>query len=391
MISFEQAEKIVLKATISSKSEQVTLLESIDRVLAENIFSDINIPPFNKSAVDGFACKYSDFESRIKPKKVGVIAAGDFFENELKEGECVKIMTGAKIPDGADCVVMVEDVIEYNDFIEFIKEKTSLNICFKAEDIKENEIVLKKGIKIKPQHIAVLASVGAKKFEVSKKPVIGILSTGNELVEPEIKPFGPFIRNSNALQLYAQIIKSGAIPNYFGIVKDDRATTLKFIKNNIEKCDILILTGGVSAGEFDFVPDILTEIGSEILFKSIAVQPGKPTVFSKYNDKYIFGLPGNPVSAFVQFELLVKLLINKYLGLEESENTFQFVMGTDIVRKKTERKAFLPVLIRKGEVFPVDYNGSAHIHSYTFADGMVTIEQGGVMLKKGDFVNVRLI
>jgi len=391
MINFEQAEKIISKVQTIIQTEKVSLLQSIGRVLAKNIYSDINIPPFNKSAVDGFACKHSDFEKKIKLKKAGVIAAGDYFENELHEGECVKIMTGAKIPKGADCVVMIEDIIEYDEFIEFTKEKTSLNICFKAEDIKENEIVLKKGLKIKAQHVAVLASVGTTQVDVSKKPVIGVLSTGNELIEPEFKPHGPYIRNSNAWQLSAQIINSGAKPYYFGIVKDDRKATLNSIKDSVDKCDILLLTGGVSAGEFDFVPDILTEISAEILFKSIAVQPGKPTVFSRFKDKYIFGLPGNPVSAFVQFELLVKNLINKYLGIDEPNNDATFTMGTDIVRKKTERKSFLPVLIRKGEVFPIDYNGSAHIHSYTFADGIVAIEQGDLMLKKGDLVNVRLI
>lgn len=391
MISFEQAEKIILKAETTYKSEKVTMLESLGRVLAGNIYSDIDMPPFNKSAVDGYACKLSDFEKKNHLKVIGTIAAGDIFEKEVSEGECVKIMTGAKMPKGADCVVMVEDVTEIENKIEFTKEKTSVNICFKAEDIKKNDLVLKKGLKIKSQHIAVMASVGATVVEVSKKPIIGVLSTGNELVEPEIKPNGPYIRNSNAWQLSAQIINAGAIPVYFGIVKDNRKNLLESINSAIEKCDILLLTGGVSAGEFDFVPEILKELNAEILFKSIAVQPGKPTVFSKLKDKYIFGLPGNPVSAFVQFELLVKLLINKYLGLEDAENNALLKMGTDIVRKKTERKSFLPVYVRKGEVFPIDYNGSAHIHSYAFADGMVAMEQGVLMLKKGELVNVRLI
>ena len=389
MITFEDALKIVLNSSHTTFIEEVEMINAIDRVLAEDIFSDINMPPFNKSAVDGFACCKNDFDKKMELEIIEIIPAGKCPEKSISKGKCSKIMTGAMLPQGADCIVMVEDVEINGNTIIFTKGNTALNICYLSEDIQINELVLQKGTLIKPQHIAVLASVGAWKLKVFSKPKIGIISTGDELVEPNEKPALSQIRNSNAWQLLAQAQKAGASAHYEGIAADNKASTFEKINNALQNNDIVLLTGGVSMGDFDYVPEIMQEIGIQILFKSIAVQPGRPTVFGVKDDKYIFGLPGNPVSSFVQFEMLVKPLIQKMIGNQDKKIELILPMGSDIQRKKTERKSFIPVSIRNGEVFPVEYHGSAHIHSYIFADGIVAIEKGVLSLKKGEKVYVR--
>jgi molybdopterin molybdotransferase len=300
-------------------------------------------------------------------------------------------MTGAMIPKGADCVVMVENSVVEDNIVRFNIDNTTANICYKAEDIKLNDLVLTKGCLLKPQQIAVLASVGATKIKVFNKPAVGIISTGDELVEPGFKPAVSQIRNSNAWQLMAQVERSGAHVNYHGIAADNKEATYDKINEALQQNDIILLTGGVSMGDFDHVPDILKTLNIDILFKSIAVQPGRPTVFGVIGDKYIFGLPGNPVSSFVQFEMLVNPLIKKLYGNGDKVSDLSLIMGCDLNRKKTERKSFLPVSIKEGEVFPIDYHGSAHIHSYIYADGIIAMEKGILSLKKGEKVNVRPI
>ncbi len=389
MIAFEDALKIVLDSAHATLIEEVEVLDAVERVLAEDIISDVNMPPFDKSAMDGFACRRTDFDKKMELEIIETIPAGKCPEKSILEGKCSKIMTGAMLPHGADCVVMVEDIEVADNKIKFTKENTANNICYLSEDICINDIVLTKGTLINPQHLAVLASVGACKPKVYSKPKVGIISTGDELVEPDMKPELSQIRNSNAWQLMAQAKNAGASTHYEGIADDNKASTFEKINNALQNNDIVLLTGGVSMGDFDYVPEIMQEIGVKILFKSIAVQPGRPTVFGVKGDKYIFGLPGNPVSSFVQFEMLVKPLIQKMIGNQNTNSEILLPMGSDIHRKKTERKSFLPVSIRNGEVFPVEYHGSAHIHSYIFANGIIAMEKGVLSLKKGEKVHVR--
>ncbi len=389
MIAFEEALKIVLNSARLTLIEEVEMLNAIDSVLAEDIISDVNMPPFDKSAVDGFACRKIDFDKKMELEIIEIIPAGKSPEKSISEGKCSKIMTGAMLPIAADCVVMIEDIEEQENTIKFTKESTANNICYLAEDVRINDLVLRKGTLIKPQHIAVLASVGAWKLKVYSKPKVGIISTGDELVEPNVKPVASQIRNSNAWQLMAQAQKAGASAHYEGIAADTKASTFEKLNNALQNNDIVLLTGGVSMGDFDYVPEIMQEIGIKILFKSIAVQPGRPTVFGIKEDKYIFGLPGNPVSSFVQFEMLAKPLIQKMIGNQDKSIEIALPIGIDIHRKKNERKSFLPVTVCNGEIFPVEYHGSAHIHSYIFADGIIAMEKGVLSLKKGEKVNVR--
>ncbi|PIQ31603.1 MAG: molybdopterin molybdenumtransferase MoeA [Bacteroidetes bacterium CG18_big_fil_WC_8_21_14_2_50_41_14] len=393
MITFEEAFEIVQNAAkLTLKTERVHFIDSLGRILAEDIFSDINMPPFDKSAMDGFACRKQDIGNELKI--IEVLPAGSIPKKNVGKNQCVKIMTGAIIPEGADCVLMVEYTDETPDGnVWYTKKSTNTNICYYAEDIKKGELVLSKDIEIKPQHIAVMASVGAVQPLVSMKPRIGIISTGNELVEPDLIPSSSQIRNSNGAQLAAQVVRAGAIPNYYGIAVDTREATFSVITQALNENDVVLLTGGVSMGDFDFVPEIMIETGVDIKFRSIAVQPGKPTIFGTFqNTTYIFGLPGNPVSSYTQFELLVRPFISRLMNNSHLPKTIKIPMGGEYRRRKSERKSFIPVTISSdGKVYPVEYHGSAHIHSYVFADGIVSIEIGKEKLEIGELVDVRQI
>lgn len=392
MIKFEEAYDIVLNsANFHLQNERINFEDSLGRILAEDVNSDINMPPFDKSAMDGFAIRRSDIGNELEV--IEVLPAGKVPEKEVGENQCTKIMTGAIIPDGADCVIMVEYTKETGENkIKFTFEYTNNNICYFAEDIKKDDLVLKKGIEIKPQHIAVMASVGCTQPLVSKQPKIGIISTGDELVEPSEIPGKSQIRNSNGHQLVAQVKRAGAIPDYIGIAEDSEEVTYNTISKALNDYDIVLLTGGVSMGDFDFIPEIMTKVGVDIKFQALAVKPGKPTIFGTFGkEKFIFGLPGNPVSSYTQFELLVKPLIMKLMGTTELNQIIKMPMGSEYSRRKSSRKSFIPVNISDGKAYPVEYHGSAHIHSYVFADGITSIEIGKEKLEIGELVDVRQI
>jgi len=391
MIFFEKAYEIVLANVKLAKCENVNFTLSLGRVLAMDVFADMDMPPFNKSAVDGYACRSSDIKSELRV--IEVVPAGKMPVNRISEGNCTKIMTGAVIPDGADCVLMVENTEKTGeDTIRYIYEDSPLNICFTGEDIKKNALVLQKGTLIKPQHVAVLASMGCVFPLVSARPKIGIIATGEEIVEPDTQPAVSQIRNSNAYQLISQSERAGGIPVYEGIVPDKEEYILKILTKSLSENDIIILTGGVSMGDFDIVPAMLKKAGVDIKFQTIAIQPGKPTLFGTYGDKLVFGLPGNPVSSFLQFELLVRPAICKMTGMSCLPANLQMPLATAYHRRRTERLSLVPVKINnKCEAVPVEYHGSAHINSLNDADGVMFVPIGVPAIEKGTMVNVRQI
>ena len=391
MIRFEEAYKIVIDSAHVTDIEQVSLVHSLNRVLAEDIVSDMNMPPFDKSAVDGYACKYEDINNNLQILEI--IPAGVIPKQSIGQNQCSKIMTGAKIPEGANCVLMVEhcETISENT-ISFKKQNTGINISIKAEDIKEGEIVLKKGTLIKPQHIAIMSSVGASNPYVYKKPRVAVISTGNELVEPHVKPSEVQIRNSNAWQLISQILRVNAEPVYLGIVRDNEEETKAVIHKAISENDVVLLTGGVSMGDFDFVPAVLKQNNVQLMFEKILIKPGKPTVFGIHENGYVFGLPGNPVSSFILFEILVKPFLYKLMGKDDKGNILKLPMGVEYTRNKTDRLAWIPSKINElGEVIPVDYHGSAHLFSVCNADVIFPLNIGVSELRKGDTVDARQI
>nr|HPI45004.1 molybdopterin molybdotransferase MoeA [Tenuifilaceae bacterium] len=325
---------------------------------------------------------------------IEVIPAGVMPSKTVGKGQCSKIMTGAPIPEGADCVLMVEDtrIIDQNH-IEFTGNSTKANICELGEDIRIGDLSIEKGITIQPKHIAIMAALGCYRPTVAVKPIVSILPTGDELVEPHIKPTGSQIRNSNGHQLISQAINCGAEPLYNGIVGDTREATYKAISEALDKSDVVILTGGVSMGDFDFVPEIMEQLGIQIHFDSVAVQPGKPTTFGTKGNKLIFGLPGNPVSSFIQFELLVKPALQKMMGISNlNPHQIKAPMGVEYRRKRAERLALVPVFIsEQNEVFPVEFHGSAHIFALAKANGIIAVPIGVERIDKGDLVDVRPI
>ncbi|MFZ4523142.1 MAG: gephyrin-like molybdotransferase Glp [Bacteroidales bacterium] len=391
MVLFEEALHTVLTQTFSPETERVPLHEAVGRILAEDIFSDMNMPPFDKSAVDGYACLKAEKALHAENLQVlEIIPAGSVPQHAIIQGTCSKIMTGAMLPPGADCVIMVEETkLLAEKLVQVTHLNTGTNICYQGEDIRQGDLVLHKGIRITPAHVAVLASVGATDPLVARLPRVGIISTGDELVEPWIVPGIARIRNSNASQLEAQLRALPAQPNYYGIVTDEGPELRKIIDLALSNNDVVLLTGGVSMGDFDFVPAIMEESGLEILFKSIAIQPGKPTVFARKSNTFAFGLPGNPVSSFVLFEVLVKPFLLRLMGCTEEPLTFKLPMGADFSRRKSVRKSMIPVIIRDGQVFPVEYHGSAHTNAYSVATGIMAMEIGATTIKKGEQVYVR--
>lgn len=389
MISLEQAIAIALSKAQALGEEGVDLMQAAGRILAQDVFADADMPPFNKSAMDGYACRRDDLEQLLSV--VELIPAGKSPLKAIRPGQCSKIMTGAQVPEGADTVFMIEYSAEIApEQIRFTGTKTNANICLKGEDLKKGDLVLPKGIQLKSQHIAMLASVGCTRPLAYKRPVLGIISTGSELVNPEEKPQSSQIRNSNGPQLFAQATSAGFQAEYYGIVPDDEQLTTQLIQESVDQCDVTILSGGVSVGDFDFVPEIIRNLGFEIHFSKISIKPGQHTTFASKGNRYIIGLPGNPVSSFIQFEVFVLPFLRKLMNYSQPFLLLPLVMNHHFVRKKSDRDECLPVqLTETHEVRMVDYHGSAHIHAYHLAFGFITIPSGKTELKKGELVHVR--
>jgi molybdopterin molybdotransferase len=340
--------------------------------------------------MDGYACRAADLNQPLTI--IETIPAGKEPEKTIEAGCCSQIMTGAPVPEGADTVIKVEDT-EINDQgkVVFTGKPGKSNIASKSEDVSKGDVLIDEGTIIEPQHLAVMAATGFAKPQVAVKPRLAIISTGDEIVEPDEKPGISKIRNSNSYQLIGQAIKCGAEPHYMGIARDDEFITYEIIRESLESHDIIILTGGISMGKFDFIPAVFKKLGVEVLFQTLAIQPGKPTLFGKIGKKRIFGLPGNPVSAFNTFDLLVKPYVRLSMGAEIGHHFLKLPMGTVYTRKKTDRDSFIPVRIEESKVFPIEYHGSAHIQAITTADGFIKIPIGKEMLKAGEFIDVRQI
>lgn len=389
MITFEEALTIVQDAVFYEvNAENVSLDKSLNRVLAQDVLSDVNMPPFNKSAMDGYACRMEDIFEELEVLEI--IPAGTEPTTAITKGQCSKIMTGAMMPEGANCVLKVEETEELaNKKIRFTANQTKSNFVVNGHDVREGDLVMKKGMIIEPQHFAVAASVGLTEPRVYKKIRVGVISTGDELVEPQTKPGLSKIRNSNAYQLIGQLQKMNVTPYYFGIARDNEESTSRIISKAINETDVILLSGGVSMGDYDFIPKIFDQLGVDIKFKTIAIQPGKPTVFGVLNNKFIFGLPGNPVSSFNIFELLAKPLIYKLMGHHYDLPKISMPMGRAYNRKRSARKSFIPVKVENGKVWPLEYHGSAHINALSEAYGIVAIPIGTSELNEGDLVDVR--
>ncbi len=397
LLPFEEALRTVMSHKLDFGAEKVHISDSDGRVLREDIFADRDFPPFDKSVVDGFACRLQDLDRPLKV--VGEVRAGERPSRSVGEGECVRVMTGAPVPPGADVVVMVEETVPVGeDEIRFVGDYESLarevNIYRRGSDVKAGELLIPAGTRLFPQHIAVLASVGKSEVLVSERPRVGIVVTGDEVVEPEVIPGQTQIRNTNAYSLYAQLKRVGAEPIYYGIASDDVDSLLKLIARSVEENPVTLVCGGVSMGDYDLVPEVMRRLGFDILFDRLAIKPGRPTTFAVSGDgrKVIFGLSGNPVSGFVAFEILVKLFLFASMGHRYEPMRVVAPMGVDFERGRARRDERIPVKFGEdGAVYPVEYHGSAHFQALIDADGFITIPRGVKRIPQGKRMEVWMI
>jgi len=391
MITFEEAYRIVTESSFRLGKEVVGLADAAGRALVVPVRSDMDMPPWNKSAVDGYAGRHTDLGHELTVLET--IAAGTMPEKEVAPGTCSRIMTGAAVPVGADYVFMIENSEEMPDGrVRFTGRPGNDNIAKAGEDIMKEQTVLRPGRYIRPQDIAVLASVGATQVTVSCRARLGVISTGNELVEPDRVPAGAQIRNSNSSQLMAQIARAGATGKYYGIARDDEESITPLLAKALEENDVVLISGGVSFGDFDLVPQVMHSLGLKIHFDQVAMQPGKPFTFCTGERKAVFGLPGNPVSTFVQFEVMVRAFLDRMAGVTEHAPVLQMPIAADYSRKRAERLSWIPCTITAaGEAMPVEYHGSAHITAFTGAWGVITIPRGQSWIQKGEMVSVRQI
>jgi molybdopterin molybdotransferase len=389
MIAFDKAYEKMMAQSVPWSDETVSMDQALGRILAEDVVSDMDMPPFNKSAMDGYACRRDDLGHELTV--VEHIPAGCFSKKVIGSRQCSKIMTGAPVPEGADCVVMVEKTEPVTDqTIRVTAQDAADHICLMGEDVRLGDCILKGGDRIGPAHVAMLASVGCVTPRVGRQARVGVIATGSELVEPGSTPRPAEIRNSNSYQLCAQITQIGALPRYYGIVPD-RVDDIHHViaKAKVEN-DVILLSGGVSMGDFDLVPGVLQDNGFEFLFDSVAMQPGRPTIFGRGDTTFCFGLPGNPVSTYVVFEIMVKPFLYHLMGHAYRAPLVTATLDQPIKRRKTGRLSSLPVIFTGPKsVCPIDYHGSAHIGAMTRAQGLITLPEGTLEIPPGSDVYVR--
>ncbi|MGD2246370.1 MAG: molybdopterin molybdotransferase MoeA [Candidatus Aminicenantes bacterium] len=389
MIMFEQAERILKKVPVKLCTEEIRLDSALHRILAKDIVSQIDMPPFDKSAMDGYALQSSDTSDKFQILET--IPAGVVPSKTIHKGHCAKIMTGGKIPQGADRVVKREITVEEEGYMKIIGRDENVNICKKGEDVKTSGVVLNKGTILRAAEIGIAASTGVSLIKVYRRPEIGILTTGSELVPPGCPLEEGQIYDSNSFSLAAQVILTGAVVKQISSTSDIRENIRKSIQKMLGTCDVMFISGGVSMGDFDYVPGILKELGVSLHFEKVAVRPGMPTVFGTKEDKFVFGIPGNPVSTFVIFEIFIKPLLFRMMGFDFQPEKIKGILKTKFKRRTTEREAFVPVRLRDGEVELLPYHGSAHIHSLYRANGLMRVTRGVEEILEGSTVHVRLI
>ncbi len=388
MIHPDEALKMLTSFDRRCATEEVPLLEALGRVLAEPVHSPIDSPPFAKAAMDGYAVNSADRSQRWRI--IETIDAGHTPAKAVGTGQCSKIMTGAMIPPGADKVVRLEFVEEREAEVRLIEPEPNRNVIEQAEDLRSGQLVIDRKI-VLPQDIGTLAAAGIKQVRVAIAPTVGIITTGSELREPG-EPLGHGeIYNSNGVQLCAQVAWLHCGQVNYGTVMDDPRVLKEAIERAIHETEVVLLSGGVSVGESDFVPTTLVACGAKIHFHGLAIKPGRPTLFAQRDETFVFGLPGNPVSTFVIFELFVKPLLLRLMGITHVPESKKAKLSQEVRRKRSSRVEYRPVEIVGGEAHPLAYYGSSHLNVLGRADGLIRLEKGVATLEAGSEVDVRQI
>ncbi|NQT52294.1 molybdopterin molybdotransferase MoeA, partial [bacterium] len=380
MISFEEALHAVLSHAARLDACDLPLHDALGVVLAADVASDVDMPPFNKSAMDGFAVVAADLAT--VPATLPVVQevpAGAVPTGPIQPGQCARIMTGAPVPDGADTVVRIEDTEPgaADDQAVFLKSiEQGANICWKAEDVRVGDVVLPAGHAIRAPETALLASCGRSTVSVYRRPTVAVLSTGNEVVPIDQVPGGGQIRDANSHYVIARLQQLGIQAVALGIAPDDEAQLRDAIAKGMEH-DMLILSGGVSMGDYDLVPGVLKALGTEIIFDSVAMQPGRPAVYGRCGSAAVFGLPGNPVSVLVSTELLVVPAIRAMMGMANVSPAKRTARITERAKHRPGRLAHVPGVLSEADghwsVRPLPYHGSAHIHALSEANCLMAL------------------
>ncbi len=399
-IALEEALEILNKNTKALKSEVVSIKDSLKRVLYGDVKSKINNPPFNKSVFDGYAFKSEDSkgtskENPIELKIVDEIFAGDFSEIEIKSGEAIRIMTGAPIPVGADCVLKQEETERHGDLVKIFKEmKANENISFMGEDIKIGETLIKKGKRLDYADLGIMASSGISEVTVYKKPRVSIISTGDEVCDINSTLKLGKIYDSNLYSLSARMEELGYHVLSMEHVGDNIIKIGEAIEKAFEKSDIVFTTGGASVGEKDLMQKVAESIGFERLFWKIKIKPGSAVVCSKMEEKILISLSGNPNAALTTFELLGKPVLKKLEGKEENIN-IKREKGVlmDSFNKKSPQRRFLRgnvIYDEKGAMVYITQikSGNGILSSLLNANCLIEIEKGNEGLNRGEVVNI---
>lgn len=406
IISVEEARDLVLSLAERLEPEEVSILDALGRVLAEDVKSDIDVSPFDNSAMDGFAVVRDDLlsasdEAPVDLPVVEHIGAGAMWENPLAPGTVVRIMTGAPIPEGTTAVVKVEDTELVSgeggvgSTIRFTKvPDEGHHIRRRGEEVFAGQVVLAQGEIVGPAAVGLLASTGHSTVSVYRRPRVAILATGSELVEIDEVPTGGMIRNSNSYSLAAQVLAAGAIPVRYPIVVDEYEATKDLFTKAAAECDFIATSGGVSVGDFDFVKPVLEEIGT-MYFCKVNMRPGNPQTLGKIGKVPFFGLPGNPTSTYVGFETFVRPILKKMMGFPEVVRPITKARLLSDAKKRQGRRYYLRGRIEKvdGE-YVVELSGnqsSALLTSAHRGNCFVVLPEGVAPIPAGTMVDcVRL-
>ncbi len=396
MIKIEDALNRIMKEVKILGVETKDLISSLNYILGEDIYSKDILPPFNKSAMDGYAIKSEDTNNTLTLEIKGIIKAGGYYEGELRSGEAFKIMTGAPLPSGADAVIEIEKVkVEGNKLVLEDAVEKGNHVIKKGEEINMGDLALSKGKEIRPAEIGFLASLGYSNIKVYKAPTIALLITGDELIDIDKALEKGKIRNSNEYSLTALVGAVGAKSLSLGIIEDEKDILKEKMKYAFEHADMVISSGGASVGDYDFVEDILKEIGANIHFTKVSIKPGKPVTFATYKEKLFFGLPGNPLSLITTFETFVKPSILKMMGKDSFCSKEISVILGDNFKVKKGRTKYVYVNIKKEDEGYVAYElgsqCSNHLMTLSKANGIIIIPEDIEIAQKGEVFNGRYL
>jgi molybdopterin molybdotransferase len=396
-ISVDEALNLVLSNLPARRAEEVPFQAALGRVLAQDFAATQNVPPFTRSAMDGYALRAAETtRAPVELEYAGTIRAGGGEPGSIGPGQAKAIMTGAPVPSGADAVQIVERCRLTDDGrkVAILKAVTAgENIAPLGNEATLGETVLESGRYVGPAEIAVLAGFGCSQIEVWKRPTVALFATGDELVEVAESPRPDQIRNSNAYSLLAQLRLLGLKAEYLGIARDDKQDLQAMLTRGLEH-ELVILTGGVSMGEYDLAKDVFLDLGFEILFSRVAMRPGKPTVFARRGSNLVFGLPGNPVSTFVAFENFVRPALARLCGHKKPDlPRIRGELMQDL-RQVPGRTSFLPswVSFEDGQwkVEPLRWKGSADIIAFSRANAAVIVPAESGFVAKGERVEAML-